>query len=183
MSEFYLRLNIKPKTDTKRKIMKLTEIKKISEKVSAKKKTVGLITGCFDVLHLGHIELFRFAKKQVDVLVVGIENDRSIKLTKGEARPIFNQRQRAQQLSELKSVDYVFIINGTENFDSQKTEMTHERIIKQVKPTHLFTTPAADKYWRAKKARASMIGAKLVNMPKRRQSSTSQIITLLSQEL
>lgn len=183
MNEFYLRLNIKPKADAKSKIMKLNEIKKITEKINSKKKTIGLITGCFDVLHLGHIELFRFAKKQVDVLVVGIENDRSIKLTKGESRPIFNQRQRAQQLAELKSVDYVFIINGTENFDSQKTEMAHEKIIKQVKPTHLFTAPAADKYWRAKRARANMIGAKLINMPKRRQSSTSNIVSILSQEL
>lgn len=182
MNEFFLRLTIKPKTKPKKKIMRLSEIKKVRERLGTKKKTVGLITGCFDVLHLGHIELFRFAKKHVDVLVVGIDNDSSVKMTKGESRPIFNQKQRAQQLSELKSVDYVFVIKDTVSFQSDEAEKVQEKILTQLKPTHMFTTPQADKYWTAKKKRAQTFGVKLLAMRKKQTSSTSNIVTLLQKE-
>src|SRR3989344_7054281 len=72
---------------------------------------VGLVTGGFDVLHMGHLNLFRLAKKHCDILIVGLDHDKTLKATKGENRPINNYQRRSQFLSDLSTVDYVFKIN------------------------------------------------------------------------
>lgn len=79
----------------------------LNELAQIRGKTVGLITGCFDVLHLGHLGIFQFAKKHVDILVVGIDSDEAVKATKGPTRPINTQKHRCQLVAELISVDYV----------------------------------------------------------------------------
>ena len=67
--------------------------------------------GCFDVLHCGHIEYLQFSRKQGDVLIVGLNSDRSVRENKGETRPINNQADRAQVLAALECVDYVIIFD------------------------------------------------------------------------
>lgn len=59
------------------------------------KKTV-LITGCYDILHLGHLIFFNYAKSKGDVLVVGIGSDKTIRAYKGPTRPINNENLRAR---------------------------------------------------------------------------------------
>lgn len=76
------------------KIKTLLQVAEIAAKAKKSGKTVGLITGCFDVIHLGHVELFQFAKKHCDVVVVGLDSDETIKLNKGPGRPIHNISQR-----------------------------------------------------------------------------------------
>src|SRR5688572_27653099 len=80
---------------------------------------IGLITGCFDLLHPGHIDLFRFAKSKVDVLIVGVDTDLSIQKTKGITRPIQSQLVRACILSELRSIDYVLLLDNQHEFQSE----------------------------------------------------------------
>ncbi len=63
--------------------------------------------GCFDIVHLGHVEYFRFAKRQGDVLVVAVNSDRSIQKLKGPKRPIIPEDDRISVLEELESIDYV----------------------------------------------------------------------------
>ena len=63
--------------------------------------------GCFDIVHLGHIEYFRFAKKQGDVLVVAVNTDRSVQRLKGPKRPIIPESDRLSVLEELESIDYL----------------------------------------------------------------------------
>jgi D-beta-D-heptose 7-phosphate kinase/D-beta-D-heptose 1-phosphate adenosyltransferase len=63
--------------------------------------------GCFDLIHLGHVEYFRFAKRQGDVLVVGVNTDAGIRRLKGEKRPIVNLDDRLGVLEELESIDYL----------------------------------------------------------------------------
>ena len=70
-------------------------------------KKLGFVNGCFDVLHIGHIRLFEFAKKHCDILVVGIDTDERVKELKGPDRPINNQDERAEFLMNLKNVDKV----------------------------------------------------------------------------
>ena len=72
------------------------------------------INGCFDVLHRGHIELFRFAKKNGDYLVVGIDSDSRVKQLKGSQRPVNNQDDRKFFLESIKYIDAVTIFE-TEN--------------------------------------------------------------------
>lgn len=73
--------------------------------------TIVFTNGCFDVLHRGHVEYLKFCKNSGDVLVVGLNTDRSIKANKGPTRPINNQHDRAILLSTLEMVDYVVLFD------------------------------------------------------------------------
>lgn len=70
-------------------------------------KTIVFTNGCFDIIHLGHVEYFRFAKRQGDLLVVAVNTDASIRKLKGEKRPVVNEDDRVSVLSELESIDYL----------------------------------------------------------------------------
>jgi rfaE bifunctional protein nucleotidyltransferase chain/domain len=63
--------------------------------------------GCFDTLHVGHIRYLEGAKKEGDVLVVGVNSDRSVCALKGSGRPILDEKARAQLVCALRAVDYV----------------------------------------------------------------------------
>jgi D-beta-D-heptose 7-phosphate kinase/D-beta-D-heptose 1-phosphate adenosyltransferase len=63
--------------------------------------------GCFDVLHLGHVKYFRFAKSEGDLLVVGVNTDESIRRLKGPERPMNGADDRVGVLEELESIDYL----------------------------------------------------------------------------
>jgi D-beta-D-heptose 7-phosphate kinase/D-beta-D-heptose 1-phosphate adenosyltransferase len=65
--------------------------------------------GCFDLIHLGHVKYFRFAKAQGDLLVVGVNTDASIRGLKGSKRPIVNEDDRVEVLQELESIDYLVL--------------------------------------------------------------------------
>ena len=69
--------------------------------------------GCFDILHRGHIELFRYAKSLGDELVVGIDTDEKVKLDKGEDRPINNLQDRMYMLQSIKYIDRVIPFHST----------------------------------------------------------------------
>lgn len=87
-------------------------------------ETVVFTNGCFDLLHAGHIDLLKRAKKLGTRLVVGINSDASVRKIKGPDRPFTNQDERAELLSAISVVDEVVI------FD----EPTPERLIKDLKP-------------------------------------------------
>ena len=63
--------------------------------------------GCFDLIHLGHVKYFQYAKSQGDLLVVGVNTDASIRGLKGEKRPIISEEDRVSVLEELESIDYL----------------------------------------------------------------------------
>jgi len=111
----------KPKT----KIVPATRIQELSESLKAQGKKIVTTNGCFDILHLGHIQYLLQAREMGDVLIVGINSDRSVKLLKGPNRPINPESDRALQLAGLESVDYVTI------FD----ESTPERLLKTIGPS------------------------------------------------
>ena len=70
-------------------------------------KKIVFTNGCFDILHVGHIRYLSEAKSLGDILVVGINSDKSVKELKGPSRPINSVSDRALILSELRYVDYV----------------------------------------------------------------------------
>jgi D-beta-D-heptose 7-phosphate kinase/D-beta-D-heptose 1-phosphate adenosyltransferase len=67
------------------------------------------VNGCFDVLHRGHIELFKFAKSKGDHLIVGIDSDFRVKELKGQSRPINSQDDRKFMLDAIQYIDEVVI--------------------------------------------------------------------------
>lgn len=68
--------------------------------------------GCFDILHVGHIELFKFAKKLGSSLYVGIDSDDRIRLKKGKNRPINKEQDRLSMLMAIKYIDSVSIFSN-----------------------------------------------------------------------
>jgi rfaE bifunctional protein nucleotidyltransferase chain/domain len=77
----------------------------------AKGARIVLANGCFDVLHVGHVRYLQGARALGDVLVVGINSDAEVARLKGEGRPILAQRDRAELVASLESVDLVTIFD------------------------------------------------------------------------
>jgi rfaE bifunctional protein nucleotidyltransferase chain/domain len=76
-----------------------------------KGKRLVTINGSFDVLHAGHLYILNEARKQADVLIVGINSDASVRAYKGPSRPLVSQRHRAEMLLALRMVDFVHIFD------------------------------------------------------------------------
>lgn len=74
--------------------------------------------GCFDIIHIGHIELFKYARSLGSKLFVGIDSDRRIKINKGDSRPINNELNRKAVLSSIKHIDDIFIFNSDDELRS-----------------------------------------------------------------
>jgi D-beta-D-heptose 7-phosphate kinase/D-beta-D-heptose 1-phosphate adenosyltransferase len=69
---------------------------------------VVMASGCFDLLHLGHLRSLEEARRLGDRLVVGVNADATVRRLKGEGRPVLPARQRAELLAALACVDWVF---------------------------------------------------------------------------
>ena len=86
--------------------------------------TIAFANGCFDVLHVGHIRYLQDAARVADVLVVGVNGDDSVRMLKGEGRPVMPQDERAELISAIRGVSYVTI------FD----EKSPGRLLQTLKP-------------------------------------------------
>ena len=91
-------------------------------------KKIVFTNGCFDILHKGHLEILSRAAASGDMLIVGINSDRSVKHLKGEGRPVNDESFRALMLASLTIVDAVVI------FD----EPTPLRLIQNIEPDVLL---------------------------------------------
>lgn len=110
--------------DPRAKIVTLPEAVAWLGRPGTRSRRVVFTNGCFDLLHVGHTTSLREAASLGDVLVVGLNSDRSVRRLKGEGRPIISERARAEVLAELSCVDYVII------FD----EDTPRRLIEAIRP-------------------------------------------------
>jgi len=76
-------------------------------------RKIAFTNGCFDLLHAGHLQILNFARAQGDVLVVGLNSDRSVRALKGPGRPVQPAADRARLLAALEMVDYVVVFDET----------------------------------------------------------------------
>jgi rfaE bifunctional protein nucleotidyltransferase chain/domain len=97
--------------DTRKKIMDRASVQTRIRDEHARGRLVVLANGCFDILHAGHVRYLEGAKREGDVLVVGINNDASVRKLKGARRPILPQQARAELVAALWVVDYVVIFS------------------------------------------------------------------------
>ncbi len=113
--------------------MPITKIEKIvnGEALSAKLATlrqagkrIVFTNGCFDILHAGHVRYLSAARSQGDLLVLGLDSDKSVRKIKGPKRPVVNQAGRAEVLAALTCVDYISIFDDADPLT----------LIKAVKP-------------------------------------------------
>ena len=108
----------------KLKIKNSDDLAKELSRLRSKGKRIVFTNGCFDILHVGHVDYLSRAKRLGDVLVVGLNSDSSVKKIKGNDRPINKERDRAKVLCALSFVDYV----------TSFSELTPEKLIVKLKP-------------------------------------------------
>ena len=119
--------------------------------------------GCFDILHRGHIELFKYAKSLGDTLLVGVDSDFKVKQDKGEDRPFNNEEDRIELLNSIRYIDKVFLFNTPEQLD---------RTIKNVQAQVMVI--GSD--WKGKKVVGESHVEKLVYFDRMSKYSTSKIL-------
>lgn len=106
------------------KIYPIAQLKQILQRERKTGKKIVFTNGCFDILHVGHVRYLTAAKKRGDILVIGLNSDRSVKGLKGDKRPLIEETARAEVLSSLEVVDYISIFN----------ESTANKIIADLQP-------------------------------------------------
>lgn len=109
---------------SKNKIQSPDRLVQIRYNLRLKSQNIVFTNGCFDILHRGHIHLFRQAKRLGDVLVVGVNDDDSIRRLKGSGRPIFPLQERMEVLSALTDIDYLVSFS----------QDTPRELIKKIQP-------------------------------------------------
>jgi rfaE bifunctional protein nucleotidyltransferase chain/domain len=95
------------------KIVSLEELRSLRAEWRAQGQTLVLTNGCFDLLHVGHVQFLEAARRLGDVLVVGLNSDRSARRLKGPRHPLLPQADRAAVLAALSAVDYVVVFEET----------------------------------------------------------------------
>lgn len=97
---------------------------RIADKLKKNGKKIIFTNGCFDLLHVGHVNYLKKARLIGDILVVGINDDKSTKRLKGSRRPIMPVSERAKMLSAIRWVDYIVLFG----------ENNPEKLILAIKP-------------------------------------------------
>ena len=77
------------------------------------------VNGCFDIIHRGHIELFKYAKAQGDYLIVGLDEDDRVSASKGKTRPVNNLEDRTFVLQSIKYIDEVVSFGSDRELEKQ----------------------------------------------------------------
>ncbi len=127
------------KKQNKSIILDYTELKKIVNAHKTLGHKIICTIGSWDMLHIGHLRYLIKAKEQGDVLIVGVDSDRGIKIYKNELRPVIPQEERMEMLKYQDCVDYITLIDDID--DSGKWQY---ELIKVINPDLFVTT--ADSY-------------------------------------
>jgi len=152
---------------------KITTLRRLLKALSKQRprKRIVFTNGCFDILHYGHVKYLKSARSYGDILVVGLNSDASIRRLKGDKRPINTEKERAEVLAALESVDHVIIFN----------EDTPYKLIGSLKPDMLVK--GGD--WQKEKIVGADIvlasGGKVLSLPYVKSKSTTNTIKKLIQ--
>jgi D-beta-D-heptose 7-phosphate kinase/D-beta-D-heptose 1-phosphate adenosyltransferase len=149
------------------KIKVLDELEEILNRHRKNNEKIVFTNGCFDILHIGHIEYLKFSRQQGDVLVIGLNTDSSVREQKGDKRPFVSEDERARLISALEDVGYVIL------FD----ELTPEKLIRRIKPDVLVK----GEDWKEKgvvgREFVESYGGKVVLAPFIKDVSTTDIVS------
>ena len=143
------------------KILNWDELRQTVDRLRADGKKIVFTNGCFDIIHIGHIRYLKKARALGDVLVIGLNSDKSVSGIKPK-RPINPQKHRAELLSSLEMVDYVTL------FD----EETPYELIKSLQPDILVK--GGD--WKKEDIVGSDIAKETYSLPYIKGISTTKII-------
>ncbi|MBQ1050817.1 adenylyltransferase/cytidyltransferase family protein [Micromonospora sp. C51] len=93
--------------------------------------TIGLASGVFDLLHVGHMRFLEVASAAVDILLIGVDSNEKVATRKGQGRPILDESERVEMLSHVRHADAIFLKLSS-----------HSRwwLINEVRPDVLFVS-------------------------------------------
>ncbi|OIN94122.1 D-glycero-beta-D-manno-heptose 1-phosphate adenylyltransferase [candidate division WWE3 bacterium CG06_land_8_20_14_3_00_42_16] len=119
-----------------------------------------LVSGCFDLLHIGHLRFLKEAKKKGDLLAVAVLSDDFVRDRKGAGRPIFDAKERLEMIQGLKVVDLAIVISFDEveellrllqpngyvvGGDRKKQTIPEEKFLQKFKIPSRFTKRHGDR--------------------------------------
>src|SRR3989344_6657853 len=151
----------------KDKIKSKDEIINISNELRKQEKIIVTPNGCFDILHCNHINYLEKSKSYGNILIVMLNSDSSVKMLKGEKRPLVPQEQRAKIIASLEPVDYVVIFE----------EINPLNLMKEIKPDkHLKSGEIIEEKIRIEKELVESWGGEYIHLGLEEGESTTSII-------
>lgn len=154
-------------------IVERQDIAAIVSAEKAKGKKVVLTNGCFDIIHAGHVRYLTAARAHGDLLVLGLNSDESVRALKGSTRPINTERDRAEVVDGLRSVDYVVIFG----------EQTAEALVRDVRPDYYAKGGDYSVESLPESQAVSEVGGKVVFLPFVEGKSSTKIIQKIEQNV
>jgi D-beta-D-heptose 7-phosphate kinase/D-beta-D-heptose 1-phosphate adenosyltransferase len=148
------------------KIYSREELKKIIDRLRKEGKKIIFTNGCFDILHVGHTRYLEEAKKQGDVLVLGLNSDDSVRSIKGQKRPVIPENERADVVAALESVDFVTIF----------PELTPLELIEYLKPDVIVKGGDWKEEQVVGRKSLERWGGRVIIIPEIKGSSTTNVI-------
>lgn len=153
---------------TNKKIVDYKNLKELIKQL--KNKSIVLVGGCFDLIHLGHLKFLKAAKREGEILIIALESDENIKKLKGKRRPINYQGVRAENLAKLEFVDQIILL------PIMKKNQEYQDLVNKVKPKVIAVTEN-DPLIEKKKVEAQRIKAKVIEViPYLKNYSTTKIL-------
>lgn len=151
---------------TNNKIKTRKELAEIVKKLKKQGRKIGFTSGAFDILHAGHADYLQKAKKKCDVLIVGVNTDKSVKKYKDPLRPINNEKDRIKLVAALEEVDYVFLFNERRNKEN----------ILELKPDYYIKAGDYSIKELTSKKYVEKVGGKVLIIPPLKGRATTNII-------
>jgi len=174
-TKFIIKIKAMTKTDeiiekTNKKIIKDYEVlRKVVDGLSAANHKIVVTIGSWDMLHIGHVRYLTNAKSHGDILIVGADSDRSIKLYKGEERPIIPEDERLEMLVYQLPVDFATLIDDVDDSGAWQYEL-----IKALKPDVFVAVE--DSYPESQLNDIRQYCKEVVVLPRQARTSTSATI-------
>jgi rfaE bifunctional protein nucleotidyltransferase chain/domain len=153
------------------KILKAQDLAARARQLREAGKRLVFTNGCFDILHVGHVRYLAAARALGDVLAVGVNGDASVRALKGAGRPVNNEKDRAEVLAALDSVDLITIF----------PDVRATQLLKLVRPAVYAKGGdyTAETLNEEERAALDEVGAEIRIIPFERGYSTSRIIQQL----
>jgi len=149
-----------------KKIYKRKKIVEICNDLKKQGKKIAFTSGVFDILHAGHVHYLQEASRVGDILVVGVNSDKSVKKYKGDLRPIINEQHRTAVVAGLETVNYVFLFSERWNKNNIELIKPHYYIkAGDYTPQQLTSRELVEEY-----------GGEVKIIPVKEKISTTQII-------
>ena len=160
------------------KIKTYAEIERIVASLKREGKKIVMVSGCYDIVHLGHVRFLMDAKQKGEVLIVSVGSDKNIKQIKGPERPVMSQEYRASMLASLTPVDYVVI---DEEPITLPDRVNFLQLLSLVRP-HYFAVNNNDRSIEAKRILVAKFNASLriVDVTLSAITSTTKILDILN---